>query len=123
MGEMLCIYGAPAHPHSPGGGAATDSRLQKHRMLKYLANRKLFKATQVDESVITVPRHPAVPEQQSPHPGPHHRSVTLYGFLNHNLCACKLVILLSVAGIICRNKFLEAPKGRLYAVKICGAEN
>jgi len=44
------------------------------------------------------------------HPWPHHCAIVLNGFLNDDLLACELIMLLCVAGIVCRNKFLDATK-------------
>lgn len=69
------------------------------------------------------PRDPGTIMKGLPHRWPHHRSITLYGFLNDNLLACEPIVLLGVAGVIRRNKFLEALKGLPYLVRICGTEN
>ena len=81
------------------------------------------KATQLYKSAVPISRNPDTLMSRLPHPRPHHCSVTLDGFLNDNLLAHKPIILLGVAGIIRRNKFLEASKWCFYLVRICGTKN
>lgn len=75
------------------------------------------------ESPLSPPQTPPSRMQLLSHPRPHHRAVALYRFLDNNLGACKQIVLLSVALVVCGNELLEAVEGWVHVVSICGAEN